>query len=83
MKSLENLKQILLRIAAVFTMNALGVVGAGAIAGIPLWKAAFMAGIGGVATVVEAIARAYVSDGNLTADEINNIFSKAEQETPE
>jgi hypothetical protein len=83
MKSLENLKQILLRIAAVFTMNALGVVGAGAIAGIPLWKAAFMAGIGGVATVVEAIARAYVSDGNLSADEINNIFSKAEQETPE
>lgn len=83
MKSLENLKQILLRIAAVFTMNALGVVGAGAIAGIPLWKAAFMAGIGGVATVVEAIARAYVSDGNLSADEINNIFSKAEQENPE
>lgn len=83
MKSLENLKQILLRIAAVFTMNALGVVGAGAIAGIPLWKAAFMAGIGGVATVVEAIARAYVSDGNLSADEINNIFSKTEQENPE
>lgn len=82
MRSLSNIKQILLRILAVFTMNALGVVGAGAIAGIPLWKAAFMAGIGGVATVVEAIARAYVSDGNLSADEINNIFSKAEDETP-
>lgn len=77
------MKAISLRILAVFTMNALGVIGAGAIAGIPLWKAAFMAGIGGVATVVEAIARAYVSDGNLSAEEINDIFSKVEKDTAE
>lgn len=80
MKSLEITKQVLLRIVAVFTMNALGVIGAGAIAGIPLWKAAFMAGIGGVATVVEGLARAYVTDGDLSAGEINNVFSKAESE---
>ena len=59
-------------------MNALGVIGAGAIAGIPLWKAALMAGIGGVATVVEGLARAFVTDGDLSTDEINTVFSKAE-----
>ena len=53
MGSLENLKQILLRILATFAANALTIVGAGAIAGVPLWKACFVAGIGGVATVVE------------------------------
>jgi len=77
MKLMQN---IVLRIVAVFTMNALGVIGAGAIAGIPLWKAALMAGIGGVATVVEGLARAFVSDGNLSSSEIDNVFSRAESE---
>jgi hypothetical protein len=74
------MKNVILRIVAVFTMNALGVIGAGAIAGIPLWKAALMAGIGGVATVVEGLARAFVSDGNLSSDEINTVFATAEIE---
>ena len=43
---------ILMRIVAVFAANGLAVIGAGAIAGVPLWKACFMAGIAGVATVV-------------------------------
>ena len=44
----KNVKNILLRIVAVFAASGLGVVGAGAIAGVPLWKAAMMAGIGAV-----------------------------------
>lgn len=77
MKSIESLKQILLRILAVFASNALGVIGAGAIAGIPLWKACFVAGIAGVATVVEKLARAFMDDGKLSIDEINSIFGEA------
>lgn len=77
---MNAMKNIILRIVAVFTMNALGVIGAGAIAGIPLWKAALMAGIGGVATVVEGLARAFVSDGSLSSDEINKVFTTAEAE---
>ena len=80
MKSLENLKQILLRILATFAANALTIVGAGAIAGIPLWKACFVAGIGGVATVVEKMARAYMDDGKLSVDEINTIFGQAKKD---
>jgi hypothetical protein len=72
-------KNILLRIVAVFAASGLGVVGAGAIAGVPLWKAALMAGIGGVATVIEGLARAYMDDGKIDADEINEVFNKVDK----
>jgi hypothetical protein len=72
-------KQILLRILAVFGASGLSVVGAGAIAGVPLWKAVMMAGVGGVATVVEGLARAYMDDGKLDADEINDVFNKVDK----
>jgi len=74
-------KTILLRILAVFAANGLGVIGAGAIAGVPLWKACFMAGIAGVATVVEGLSRAFLDDGKLTLDEINNVFNKVDKKT--
>jgi hypothetical protein len=75
------MKTILLRILAVFAANGLGVIGAGAIAGVPLWKACFMAGIAGVATVVEGLSRAYMDDGKLTLDEINDVFNKVDKKT--
>ena len=68
------MKQVLLRILAVFAASGLSVVGAGAIAGVDLWKAVLMAGVGGVATVVEGLARAYMDDGKIDADEINDVF---------
>lgn len=70
------MKQILLRILATFAATGLTVIGAGAIAGVPLWKAMLMAGIGGVAHVVEGLARAFMDDGKLSIDEINEVFSK-------
>lgn len=73
------MKQIILRILAVFGASGLSVVGAGAIAGVPLWKAVMMAGVGGVATVVEGLARAYMDDGKLDADEINDVFNKVDK----
>jgi hypothetical protein len=73
------MKTILLRILAVFAANGLGVIGAGAIAGIPLWKACFMAGIAGVATVIEGLSRAFLDDGKLTLDEINDVFNKVDK----
>lgn len=73
------MKQILLRILAVFGASGLSVIGAGAIAGVTLWKAILMAGVGGVATVVEGLARAYMDDGKLDADEINDVFNKVDR----
>lgn len=68
-----------MRIVATFAASGLGVVGAGAIAGIPLWKACFMAGIAGVATVVEGLARAFLDDGKLSVAEINEVFNKVDK----
>lgn len=76
---MENFKNISMRILAVFAASGLSVLGAGAIAGVELWKAALMAGIGGVATVVEALSRAFLDDGKLSTDEINDAFKKVDK----
>lgn len=76
MKQIQN---ILLRILATFSASGLGVIGAGAIADIPLWKAVFMAGIAGVAVVVEGLSRAFLDDGKLDLSEINDVFSKVDK----
>jgi hypothetical protein len=82
----NNMKQvynILLRIIATFAASGLGVIGAGAIAGVPLWKACFMAGIAGVAFVVEGLSRAFLNDGKLGIAEINAVFNKVDGTTDE
>ncbi len=73
MKQIQN---ILFRILATFSASALGVIGAGAIADIPLWKACFMAGIAGVAVVVEGLSRAFLDDGKLSLAEIDAVFNR-------
>ena len=75
-KKKDVISNILMRILATFAASGLCVIGAGAIAGVPLWKAMFMAGIAGVATVVEGLSRAFLDDGKLTLSEINNVFNK-------
>lgn len=77
--SRKKLKQISSRIVAVFAASGLSVVGAGAIAGVQLWQAVLMAGIGGVAAVIEGLARAFLQDGKLTADEIDEVFSSIDK----
>jgi len=72
---MSKLNNILLRILAVFGASGLGVIGAGAIAGVNLPKDIFMAGIGGVAKVVEGLANAFLDDGKLDDNEIYEIFN--------
>jgi hypothetical protein len=43
--------------------------------GIEVWKSIALAGGLGVATVVEALSRAYLADGKLTTTEINEAFA--------
>ncbi len=75
----DTFKNILMRILATFAASGLGVIGAGTIAGVPVWKAVFMAGIAGVATVVEGLSRAFLDDGKLSAKEINDVFNKVDK----
>jgi hypothetical protein len=76
---MEVFKNVVMRIVAVFAASGLGVIGAGAIADVPLWKAIFMAGIAGVATVIEGLARAFLDDGKLDSEEINQVFNKVDK----
>ena len=81
MNGVKNIWNILMRILAVFAANALAVIGAGAIAGISVAKAMTVAGLSAVAVVVEKLARAFMDDGRLTADEINAAFSKVDKQS--
>jgi hypothetical protein len=74
-----TIKNIFWRILAVFAASGLTVLGAGAVVGVDLISAVFMAGILGVATVVERLARAFLDDGKLTMDEINEAFAKVDK----
>ena len=76
---MEQVKNILMRIIATFAASGLGVIGAGAIAGVPLYKAIFMAGIAGVAVVVEGLSRAFLDDVKLSVAEINAVFAKVDK----
>lgn len=80
-EDMEAIRNVLMRIIAVFAASGLSVIGAGAIAGVPLWKACFMAGMAGVATVIEGLARAFLDDGKLDASEINAVFNKVDKKS--
>jgi hypothetical protein len=81
-KAAASLNNVLLRIVAVFAASALGVIGAGAIAGVELWKAMVMAGVAGVANVVEGLSRAFLDDGKLDLAEINKVFNSSPVKKP-
>lgn len=74
----KKVRKITLRILAVFSASGLSVIGAGTIAGVQLWQAILMAGVGGVATVVEGLSRAYINDGDLSNEEIDEVFNSVD-----
>lgn len=64
---------------AVVIASITGTIGVGSILGIETWKSAGVAALMGVAVVAENLARKYLDDGNLTHEEINESFSKANE----
>jgi hypothetical protein len=76
---LDTIVNIFWRILAVFAASGLTVLGAGAVVGVELWDAVFMAGILGVATVIEKLARSFLEDGKLTLSEIDEAFAKVDK----
>lgn len=76
---MDTLKSVIMRIVAVIAAEALGVIGAGSLVGIEVWQAGILAGALGAARVLEALARFYLADGNLSAEEINEAFAKVDK----
>jgi len=66
---------ILKRIFAVFIAQSLSILGAGSIVGIDVYQSGLLAGIMGVAHVLEMLARKYIDDGKITLNEVNEVFN--------
>jgi hypothetical protein len=71
----ETTISIIGRMVALFLVSALTTVGAGAIIGIDTVQTAILAGVMGVANVVEDLSRSYLNDGKLSKKEINDAFA--------
>lgn len=69
-----NYLKIAKRMLSLFLVTALATVGAGAAIGINVLQAALLAGIMGIANVVEDLARGYLNDGKLTQEEVDQAF---------
>lgn len=75
----KALSNILMRIVAVFAASGLSVLGAGAVVGIDTIQAVMLAGLLGVASVIERLARAFLDDGRLSLSEINDAFKTVDK----
>lgn len=73
---IETVKKVAGRIFALFLVSALTTIGAGAIIGIDTLQTAILAGVMGVANVLEDLSRGYLNDGKLSDAEINAAFRK-------
>jgi hypothetical protein len=57
--------------------------GGGFVVGVEVWQAAAVAAFVGIMEVAEEISRAYVSDGDVSDDDVNIIFNGFLDEDPE
>jgi hypothetical protein len=68
------MKQIILRVFAVFGYSSLAMIGGASMLGVSVIKGAALAGIVAASQVIEKLARAYADDGQITKSELNEIF---------
>lgn len=79
MNKMQKIKIIIARMLAVFIANGLAVIGAGSLIGVDTVSSVLLAGSLGVIKVSESLARAYIDDGKITLEEINDSFGKMEK----
>jgi hypothetical protein len=79
MSKIQKIKIIIARMLAVFIANGLAVIGAGSLIGVDTVSSVLLAGSLGVIKVSEALARAYIDDGKITLEEINDSFGTMEK----
>jgi len=74
------MKQIILRVFAVFGYSSLAMIGGASMLGVSVIKGAALAGIVAASQVIEKLARAYADDGVITKDELSEIFGGSQGE---
>ena len=75
------IKDVFFRSIALFMTMALPAIGAGAFAGVEPVKSALIAGALGVSKVITDLAKAFLDDGQLTKEEVDAIFKKANKKS--
>ena len=74
---LSIIKDVIFRSIALFMTMALPAIGAGAFAGVEPVQSALIAGALGVSKVLTDLAKAFLDDGQLTEDEVDSFFNRA------
>jgi len=74
---LSIIKDVIFRSIALFMTMALPAIGAGAFAGVEPVQSALIAGALGVSKVLTDLAKAFLDDGQLTEDEVDSVFKRA------
>jgi hypothetical protein len=75
------IKDVLFRSIALFMTMALPAIGAGAFAGVEPVQSALIAGALGVSKVLTDLAKAFLDDGQLTQDEVDAVFKRANKKS--
>jgi len=78
---LSIVKDVLFRSIALFMTMALPAIGAGAFAGVEPVQSALIAGALGVSTVLTDLAKAFLDDGQLTQEEVDGVFKRANKKS--
>ena len=78
---LSIVKDVLMRSIALFLTMALPAIGAGAFAGVEPVQSALIAGALGVSKVITDLAKAFLDDGQLTQEEVDNVFKRANKKS--
>lgn len=69
-----NLISLSKRTVAYIILKISATLGGGAVIGVEVWQAALLAGFIGFMEVAEEVSRAYVKDGDVTDEDMNDIF---------
>jgi len=78
-----NVRAISKRTVAYVVLKVSATLGGGFVVGVEVWQAAAVAAFVGIMEVAEEVSRAYVSDGDISDDDVNTIFNGFLDEDPE
>jgi len=70
-----NLLSLSKRTVAYIVLKVSGTLGGGAVIGVEVWQAALLAAFIGFMEVAEEVSRAYVKDGDVSEEDMNDIFN--------
>ena len=73
-----NLISLSKRTVAYIILKVSATLGGGAVIGVEVWQAALLAGFIGFMEVAEEVSRAYVKDGDVTDEDMNDIYGNFE-----